>query len=280
MLTRRELATIAAAIKGLTHYLQPVSTTPRLDAELLIAHALERPRSFLYTYPEQNLTEERQRLLLDAIERRQQGEPIAYILGYKEFWSLELTVTKDTLIPRPETEHIVEWALANLPLSTATIADMGTGSGAIAIALAHERPLWRIHATDSSAAALTIAINNAQRHQLNNIEFYLGPWYDALPDQYYTAIISNPPYIAADDPHLQQLTHEPYTALCAKDNGLAAFKFIIEHAKQHLLPGGKLILEHGYNQALQLTKLMQHAGFQHIESYCDLAKHTRFIVGS
>lgn len=279
MLTRRELATIAAAIKDLTIYLQPISSTPRLDAELLIAHVLERPRSFLYTYPEHTLADELQLALLDAIERRRQGEPIAYILGHKEFWSLELVVTRDTLIPRPETEHIVEWALANLPLAPATIADMGTGSGAIAIALAHERPLWQVHATDTSAAALNIAINNAQHHQLNNIEFYLGPWYDALPAQHYTAIISNPPYIAADDPHLQQLTHEPFTALCAADEGFAAFKLIIENAKRHLVPNGKLILEHGYNQAPLLARFLEEAGFQHIESHCDLAKQTRFMVG-
>lgn len=279
MLTRRELATIALALRDLTHYLEPFSTTPRLDAELLLAHVLERPRSFLYTYPEQQLTDELQNCLLDYIERRRQGEPIAYILGHKEFWSLEFTVSKDTLIPRPETEHIIEWALANLPTSPATIADMGTGSGAIAIALAHERPQWLVHATDTSAAALNVAINNAAKHRIANIEFYLGPWFDALPNQRYTAIISNPPYIAAGDPHLQQLSFEPFNALCAADEGLAAFKIIIANAKRHLLPGGKLVLEHGYNQAEILAGLFAEAGFTYIESHCDLAQQTRFMVG-
>lgn len=280
MLTRRELATIAIAIRELTANLQAYSDTPRLDAELIIAHALERPRSFLYTYPEQQLADAIQDALFDYTQRRRQGEPIAYILGTKEFWSLELKVTKDTLIPRPETEHIIEWALGNLPLSNAMIADLGTGSGAIAIALAHERPQWRIHATDTSAAALTVAINNARKHHLTNIEFYLGPWYHALPEQHYTAIISNPPYIAEDDPHLDQLTHEPLSALMAQQQGLAAFQAIIQDAKRHLVPGGKLVLEHGYNQAPLLIRLLQEAGFHNIESFCDLAKQTRFIVAS
>jgi release factor glutamine methyltransferase len=279
MLTRRELATIAHAIRELTSDLQPYSDTPRLDAELIIAHALERPRSFLYTYPEQELAFELQELLFELLKRRSQGEPIAYITGNKEFWSLELTVTKDTLIPRPETEHLVEWALDNLPLSNAMIADLGTGSGAIAIALASERPQWTLHATDASAAALNIAIDNARHHQLNNIEFYFGPWYSALPQRGYTAIISNPPYIAEDDPHLDKLGFEPLSALMAHEQGLAAFKAIIQDAKQHLAPDGKLILEHGYNQAPVLVRLLQDAGFQHIESHCDLAKQTRFVVG-
>jgi release factor glutamine methyltransferase len=278
ILTQRELANIATAIKALTLYLQPYSDTPRLDAELIIAHAFERPRSFLYTYPEQQLADDIHNTLLEYAERRRQGEPLAYLLKTKEFWSLELTVTPDTLIPRPETEHIIEWALDNLPLSSATIADLGTGSGAIAIALAHERPGWTLHASDVSAAALTVAISNAKKHNLNNIEFYLGPWYDALPQQQYTAIISNPPYIAAGDPHLAHLSYEPYNALCAADEGLSAFHAIIKEAKKHLLPEGKLILEHGYNQAPILMRLLQDAGFAHVDSYCDLAKQTRFIV--
>lgn len=278
--TQTELANIAAAIKALTRYLHAYSDTPRLDAELLIAHALERPRSFLYTYPEQHINDDAYTTLLEYMERRREGEPIAYILKSKEFWSLELHVTHDTLIPRPETEHIIEWALDNLPLSQATIADLGTGSGAIAIALAHERPSWTLHASDTSAAALNVAINNAKKHHLNNIEFYLGPWFDALPQQQYTAIISNPPYIAPDDPHLENLSYEPYSALCAKEQGLAAFYAIIKDAKHYLLPGGKLILEHGYNQAPILIRLLQEADFAHIESYCDLAKQTRFVVAT
>ncbi len=275
---RKEWVTIASAIKELTHQLSAFSYTPRLDAELLIAHVLEHPRTFLYTYPETQLNDTLQHQLMNYVERRSQGEPIAYILGTKEFWSLELAVTPDTLIPRPETEHIIEWALAHLPLSQATVADLGTGSGAIAIALAQERPEWTVHASDACARALTIAIKNAGKYQLKNIEFYFGPWYEALPEQRYTAIISNPPYIAADDPHLESLQYEPYAALCAAEQGLAAFHAIIANAKAYLVPGGKLILEHGYNQASILIDLLQQAGFAHINSYCDLAKQTRFIV--
>ncbi len=280
MLTRKRLNTITSALRDLTEYLRPFSTTPRLDAELLMAHSLKRPRTFLYTYAEQAVTPELQDIVFDYVERRCEGEPIAYILGTKEFWSLDLKVTRDTLIPRPETEHLIEWALHYLPLTAAHIADLGTGSGAIAIALAHARPYWTVHASDASAAALNIAIHNAEQHRLTNIEFYLGSWYQALPSQRYTAIISNPPYIAADDPHLNHLSFEPYTALCAAEQGYAAFAAIIHDAKNYLLPGGKLILEHGYNQAAALKTMLQQAGFTHIDSYCDLSKHMRFVVAS
>ena len=280
LLAHKDLVTIAKAIQSMTTQLNAHTTTPRLDAELLLADACKRPRSFLYAYPEHELTIDTQTRLQELLLRRIQGEPIAYLLGQKEFWSLPLNVTPDTLIPRPETEHIIEWALNQLPYDDITIADLGTGSGAIAIALAHERPSWSVHATDLSAAALQIAIQNARQHKLDNIEFYMGSWLDALPDQHYTAIISNPPYIANDDPHLTTLSFEPQQALRADDNGFAAFKKIIADANNKLLPNGKLILEHGYNQADALAQLLYQAGFIHIESYCDLAKQTRFIVAS
>lgn len=270
---------IATAVRSLTNLLQGISDTPRLDAELLIAHTFNRPRSFLYAYPEQSLSPNLQKSLISFIERRRQGEPIAHILERKEFWSLELTVSKDTLIPRPETEHLIEWLLENLPQNNITIADLGTGSGAIAIALAHERPTWTIHATDNSFAALTIAIKNRQQHNLSNIEFYSGNWCEALPYNQYTAIISNPPYIAPDDPHLEQLTFEPRSALTAKENGFSDFKIIIKQATGYLYSGGALVLEHGYNQAPLLMHLLKEAGFQRIQSHCDLAKKTRFVVG-
>lgn len=276
---QKTFSNIATAIQSLTDLFRSVSDTPRLDAELLIADIFDRPRSFLYAYPEHELSHDQRALLADHVFRRQQGEPIAYILEHKEFWSLALHVSKDTLIPRPETEHLVEWVLNSLPEHNITIADLGTGSGAIAIALAHERPSWNIHATDSSLAALAVAIKNTQQHQISNIEFYNGYWCEALPHHQYTAIISNPPYIADDDPHLKQLTFEPYTALAAKDNGLADFKIIIEQAKHYLAPGGIIVLEHGYNQASSLMQLLIKAGFQQVRSHCDLAQKTRFIIG-
>lgn len=278
MIIRKELVSIAIALQELTQRLQSTTNTPRLDAEVLIAHALTKPRSFLYTYPEQALDDEIQAYLTELVKRRLQGEPVAYIIGEKEFWSLSLNVTPDTLIPRPETEHMIEWALHNLP-ENALIADLGTGSGSIALALAYERPNWRIHATDQSIAALKVAVSNARKHQLHNIEFYFGAWCDALPQKNYTAIISNPPYIAEDDPHLDNLSYEPMMALCAHDQGFAAFKHIINDASHYLLPGGKLVLEHGYNQAPMLMCLLEENGFQYVESHCDLAKQTRFIVG-
>ena len=279
MITRRELATIASALQASSTYLQNFSSTPRLDVELLLTYALDRPRSYLYAYTESTLTAETQDFLVELIERRANGEPIAYILGQKEFYALEFSVTRDTLIPRPETEHLVDWVLANLG-TQAMIADLGTGSGAIAITLAHQRPHWQVHATDASMAALTVAIQNAERYHLHNIEFYLGDWYQALPKKNYTAIISNPPYIAADDPHLANLKFEPHQALCAAEQGLAAFKQIIAQAKSYLKTGGNLVLEHGYQQAPMLMTLLQENGFKQIQSYCDLGEQTRFVVGT
>ena len=275
----KDFMTIALTLQALTQALQTVSDTPRLDAELLIAHALNQPRSFLYAYPEQLLSTELQQTIIDFMTRRLQGEPLAYIMQQKEFWSLNFIVSRDTLIPRPETEHLIEWALNHLPNDDITIADLGTGSGAIAIALAHVRPTWRVHATDSSLAALAVAIKNSQQHKLTNIEFYSGHWCDALPHNQYTAIISNPPYIADDDPHLGHLTFEPRSALSAHDNGFADFKIIIEQAKNYLQPHGLLVLEHGYNQAPILVQLLHDAGFRHVHSHCDLAEKTRFVSG-
>lgn len=272
-------ATLAVAMQEITKCLTTFSDTARLDAELLLSHALNRPRSYIYAYPNEHLSQDTHQHLCAVIMRRAKGEPIAYILGEQEFWSLTLNVSTDTLIPRPETEHLIEWALENLPTDNLSIADLGTGSGAIAIALAHERPQWQLHATDTSAAALTIANNNAKHYNLPNIKFYLGSWYDALPDTQYDAIISNPPYIAENDIHLDNLTFEPRTALSAKDNGLADLKIIIRQAQQHLLPGGALVLEHGFEQASDVGDLLEQASFTRITTYCDLARQPRFTVG-
>lgn len=270
--------TLSAAIQQLTQQFQAISSTPRLDAECLVAHVVQQSRTYLFTYPEQTLTTKQTTELDALLQRRLTKEPIAYMIGHQHFWTLDLKVTPATLIPRPETEHIIEWALSTLPKSNVTIADLGTGSGAIASALASERPDWVIHATDLSAAALEIAKHNATANQLNQIEFFRGSWCDPLPLDTYDVIISNPPYIAPNDPHLSELKYEPYAALVAEKNGFAAFEAIIEQAKHKLNTHGRLVFEHGYNQQEKLADMLRTAGFNTIEQHCDLAQQARFTV--
>ncbi|MEI8054472.1 MAG: peptide chain release factor N(5)-glutamine methyltransferase [bacterium] len=251
----------------------------KIDAELLLAFALNKPRSFLYAYPEYELTKEQEKTFDALLGRRASGEPIAYILGKKEFWSLELTVNQSVLIPRPETELLVEVALNKLGREVAIVADMGTGSGAIALALAAERSKWNIFATDISTDALNLARYNAGRLQLNNINFCCGDWCSALPNKKFDLIVSNPPYIAQNDPHLQQgdVRFEPKIALKA-GNGLVALKKIIIQAKEYLAIGGLLMLEHGYNQSRQVQELLCQNKYHAITPYKDLAGIYRIVV--
>ncbi|CAL7963500.1 Release factor glutamine methyltransferase [Gammaproteobacteria bacterium] len=255
------------------------STTSRIDVELLLTFVLNQPRSFLYAHSEYELTKEQEKKFSGLLSRRKSGEPIAYILGKKEFWSLELTVNQSVLIPRPETELLVEIALNKLDHEVAVIADMGTGSGAIALALAAACPKWIVVATDISTDALNLARYNARQLQLNNIDFYCGDWCMALPSKKFDLIISNPPYIAQDDPHLQQgdVRFEPKIALEAGD-GLVALKKIIIQAKEHLTMGGLLMLEHGYDQSEQVQKLLRQNKYQAITPYQDLAGIYRIVV--
>ena len=256
-----------------------------------MAHALAVPRSFLYAHPEYILDAETQNRLQKLVNRRLDGEPMAYILGEKEFWSLNLLVNGDTMIPRPETELLVELILEKFtePSSrhpcqgdiSISIADLGTGCGAIAIALASSRPHWQITATDQSAAALQVAVSNAQRLHLSNVTFYQGSWCAALPKKHFTAIVSNPPYIRANDPHLRQgdLRFEPQAALIGGSDGLAAFREIITQAPDYLIDGAWLLLEHGYDQGHSVRDLMQAAGFQAVETRQDLAGIDRVTLG-
>lgn len=271
---------IQQALKYVVDSLQRQTDTARLDAELLISYSTQSTRTYLYAHPETLLTPSQTELLQEILMRRLQGEPIAYILGYQEFWSIELEVTPDTLIPRPETEHLVEWCLENLPAQAPLrIADLGTGSGAIAIALASERPAWHIDATDTSLPALLVAQRNAARYELRNIDFYHGDWYHALPDHQYGVIVSNPPYISENDPHLAALQYEPINALRAQQQGLSEIAKIVEQAHDHLISGGMLILEHGFDQASKVASLLKHYGFDPIQTYLDLAGHERFTIG-
>lgn len=259
----------------------PDSPTPRLDAELLLAAALGKPRSYLRTWPERELDDEQLSMFQNHLQRRRQGEPVAYILGYQGFWSLDLEVAPHTLIPRPDTELLVETALELLPATPLTVLDLGTGTGAIALALASERPAWQVTGVDRVEEAVALAERNRQRLQLGNAAFLHSHWFSALSGQRYGLILSNPPYIRADDQHLEQgdVRFEPSSALIAGSDGLDDIRAIIQAAPQHLLSGGWLLLEHGFDQAEAVRSLLSEGGFVEVNSRRDLGGHERISLG-
>lgn len=259
----------------------PESPSPRLDAELLLAHVLGKPRSYLRTWPEHQPDAEQCASFERLLQRRRAGEPVAYLLGRQGFWSLDLEVSSDTLIPRPDTELLVETALTLIPATPLDVLDLGTGTGAIALALAAERPAWRVTGVDRIEAAVALAARNGQRLGLNNARFQLSHWFEALVGQRFQLIVSNPPYIAADDRHLGEgdVRFEPASALVAGADGLGDIRLIIEQAPAHLLPGGWLLLEHGFDQAEAVRELLNAAGFAKVESRRDLGNHPRISLG-
>jgi len=272
---------IKTALKSAADQLQSKNEEHKLEAEVLLMFALEKPRSFLHAWPEKKLTEKQSEVFQQLIKLRLKGEPIAYITGEKEFWSLPLKITADVLIPRPETELLVELALEKLDHDkNSKVADLGTGSGAIALALAHERPNWKITATDSSTNALKIAEENASLLHINNITFKSGRWCEALTENDYDLIISNPPYVAENDSYLKQgdLPFEPQQALTSGVDGLDDIKSIIQQSQIYLKPGGWLMLEHGYDQEKPVAVLLNEAGYQAIHCYHDLAGHPRASI--
>jgi len=248
--------------------------TPRLDAEVLLARVLGRPRAYLIAHAEQTIDATAAAQYQALLTRRAQGEPVAYLTGEREFWSLALEVNPDVLIPRPETELAVERCLA-LRADPATIADLGTGSGAIALALALERPEWRIIATDRSAAALRVARANARRHALRNVEFLQGDWCAPLRAHRFDLLVSNPPYIAASDPALKALRFEPAAALSPGQTGMEALQRVVLQATAVLVSGGALVLEHGANQAADVALALVAAGFARVRCHSDLAGRAR-----
>lgn len=258
------------------------SDSARLDAEVLLAHALDKQRSYLYSYPEQTLSADTLKIFTALIEKRRQGTPIAYLTGQKEFWSLTLTVNETTLIPRPETELLVEQALKRIPVNESlTIADLGTGSGAIAIAIASERPDCSVIASDRQYASILLARQNAVHAKLKNIHFICSDWCNALTHQCLDLIVCNPPYIAENDPHLSagDVRFEPHHALAAGPDGMDDIQLIIKQSVNILKPGGWLILEHGFDQQEAVQKQLQENNYTGIETCKDLAGHPRVSLG-
>lgn len=275
--------TWGSTLTAATGLLRTRSPSPDIDAQRLLCAVLDVELSALYRRADETLKTPQKQAFQALLNRRLCGEPVAYILGYQGFWTLDLTVTPDVLIPRPETELLVELALEKLPADQACrVVDLGTGSGAIACALASERPNWTIIATDISRAALKVAHSNVQRHQLNNIQFAQGSWCDALPNgEQWDAIISNPPYIAQDDPHLKQgdLVFEPMGALASGERGMQDIYHIIRQAKAHLVEGGLLMFEQGYEQSALAKLALAQYGYGEVDSAKDLAGIERASLG-
>lgn len=259
----------------------PDSPTERLDAELLLAAALGKSRSFLHTWPERIVSSEAAQVFADYLERRRAGEPVAYILGQQGFWKLDLEVAPHTLIPRPDTELLVETALELVPPTPARVLDLGTGTGAIALALASECPAWQVTAVDRIDEAVALAERNRERLGLGNVQVRASHWFAALVGERFDMILSNPPYIRAADPHLVagDVRFEPSSALVAGEDGLDDLRVIVAQAPAHLQPGGWLLLEHGYDQAPAVRDLLAAAGFIDVASHVDLGGHERISLG-
>lgn len=262
--------------------LDPTSTTSHTDCELLLSHVLDCTRTYLHTWPEKILTKTQRKNFDSLIKKRQQGEPVAYLIGHKGFWEFDLTVTAQTLIPRPETELLVEQTLLLIPDNeTYEILDLGTGTGAIALAIAHERPCAQITAVEQSSGALSVAAINIAAYSRGNIELLASHWFSALVNKNYHIIVANPPYIAQQDPHLNEgdVRHEPRSALLSGVDGLDDIRYIIEHAGHHLHTDGHLLLEHGYDQASAVKTLFCQHSFGIIRQYKDLSSHLRVTHG-
>lgn len=251
-----------------------------IDAEILLAHAIDKNRTWLKTWPEHILSEKQLSHYQYLISRRSKGEPTAYLIGEKEFWSLTFKVTQDTLIPRPETEVLVEQALQRIPEnSDFKVADLGTGSGAIALAIASERPQTTVWALDMSEPALKVAQVNAEHNKIKNVAFEQGSWLSNWQHGQLDMIVSNPPYVAPNDPHLADLVYEPVTALVAEDKGLSDIHQITQQATEHLKPGGYLLFEHGYDQGEAVREILHKVGFTQIETVKDYAGQDRVSLG-
>jgi len=273
---------IGETLLAATQRLQASSASARIDAEILLCHVLSCNTAHLAAWPEKNLSLEQTQQFDQLITERESGTPVAYLTGQREFWSLELDVSPATLIPRPETETLIEFVLEQFnQQKNRHVVDLGTGSGAIALAIAHEYSDWKITATDISQDALSVAQKNAAKHQINNIEFRISHWFDALKDQSFDIIISNPPYVAEADTHLAEgdLRFEPAISLISGKQGMDDIEAITSEAARYLKHNGWLILEHGYDQKKQVLDCFKAAGFKTIMQKSDLLNQPRMTAG-
>ncbi len=289
------VSTIAETLQSAARSLDPHSDSPRLDAELLLGKILGLSRSGLMARGNEQVAVEREQAYADLIGKRLKGAPVAYLTGTREFWSLPLTVTPAVLVPRPETELLVELALQHLREHQARpndtegrasagparyILDLGTGSGAIALAIASEMPESRLMGVDISPAALEVAMQNSRDLGLSNIDWRLGSWFDAVPGLRFDMIVANPPYVAAADPALEKLAAEPVIALSAGPTGLEALSAIARDAAPHLHDRGWLIVEHGCDQARDVAQLFESHGFTDVRSHIDFSGRPRVTLGT
>ena len=273
---------IQTTLSTATELLSNSSDSASLDAEVLLCHVLNKARSHLRAWPEKELKTVEHNQLLQLLKQRQQGVPIAYITGKKEFWSRDFKVSPAVLIPRPDTELLIELVLKLISdKPQAHLIDLGTGSGAIAITLAAERPDTKVIATDLSNTALNIAKENASAHHIKNIQFIQSNWFDKITSCNFDLVISNPPYIAHNDPHLSQgdIRFEPDSALIAKDQGLEDIQKISNHARNYLKPGGTLLVEHGYNQQIAVQAIFNSFAYSNITTHTDLSGNPRVTTG-
>jgi release factor glutamine methyltransferase len=276
------MPTIKTLLAHAANSLASHSDSPLLDAEVLLGFVLGKPRTYLRAWCDNTLTDQQITAFEALVQQRQQGTPIAYLTGTREFWSRDFTVTPDVLIPRHDTELLIELGLELIPKNQAVkIIDLGTGSGIIAVTLAAERPNAQVTAVDASLAALEIAKHNAQYHQLANIEFYQSDWFANVPKLLFDLVISNPPYINPDDEHLQQgdVRFEPQSALIADNQGLSDIQIIADKARSYLTPQGHLLIEHGYNQAPQVQAIFNALAYDKVQSYRDLSGQPRVTSG-
>lgn len=276
------MTTINQALSDARNRLQSTSPSPAVDASSLLCHVLACSTAHLFAWPDKQLSQQQAFLFDDVLQQRVDGIPIAYITGEREFWSLSFKTTSDVLIPRPETETLVEFVLEKFSDSPVlNVADLGTGSGAIACALAVEQPRWRIIATDASTAALEIARINASVHQLENVHFLLGQWFEPIAEQDFDLIISNPPYVAIGDPHLLEgdVRFEPEAALVSGESGMDAITLLTGHAGKYLKASGWLVIEHGYEQKQAVYDCFDHGGFDEIVQLSDIAGQPRVTAG-
>jgi release factor glutamine methyltransferase len=276
------MLSIQTALDQATEQLSTSSESAALDAEVLLCLALQKQRSYLRAWPDNMLDAPQTEAFWAVVAKRQQGQPIAYITGIREFWSRDFKVSPAVLIPRPDTELLIEHALRLLPINQPyKIIDLGTGSGIISVTLAAERLLSEVTATDISETALAIAQSNAKQHRVDHIQFYISDWFSQVPEGLFDLVVSNPPYIAENDPHLLDgdLRFEPQSALIALNNGLKDIQTLVEQSRSRLHIGGHLLIEHGYNQQDAVQNIFQHFAYKNIQTYIDLSGQPRVTYG-